>query len=87
MKLIGMKIIAVDYDGTLNTSEEIVKLNKLFEDPNNFIVIYTARSYQIFHDTRRELLVRGIKHHALVCEKMRADCYIDDRNRDWSDLE
>jgi len=86
MKIIGMKIIAVDYDGTLNTSEEIAKLNTLFEDPNNFIVIYTARSYQIFPQTRAELLRRGIKHHALVMEKMRADCYIDDRNKNWEDL-
>lgn len=80
-----MNVIAYDLDGTLLNSDgtpitrEIEKLNALFECSNNFIVIHTARSYTIFHETRRLLFALGIKHHALVMEKMRATRYIDDK--------
>lgn len=81
-----MNVIAVDLDGTLFNIqtkvpmwEAIEKVNKAFEDKNNFVVIYTARSYEIFHDTRDLLMQHRIKHHALVMEKMRATKYWDDR--------
>ena len=78
-----MNVIAVDLDNTLiqnGIKTEVVDfINKKFEDPNNFIVIYTARSYEIFHETRDLLIKNKIKHHALVMEKMRADLYIDDK--------
>lgn len=82
-----MKVIAYDLDGTLlnsngtAASKEIKKLSQLFEDPDNFIVIYTARSYSLFHKTRRLLMSLEIKHHALVMEKLRASEYIDDKAR------
>lgn len=81
-----MNVIAVDLDGTLIRDgvpiDTMVKeVNKAFEDPDNFIVIYTARSYSIFLDTRMLLVASGIKHHALVMEKMRATTYIDDKAR------
>ena len=82
-----MNILAYDLDGTLieadgsPIAEKINRLNSEFENGNNFIVIYTARSYNIFHETRKILLDLGIKHHALVMEKIRATCYIDDKAR------
>lgn len=80
-----MNVMAVDLDGTLTHQDGSLnrtmraKVNAAFEDKNNFIVIHTARSYEIFHETRKFLLDNGIKHHALVMEKMRADVYIDDK--------
>lgn len=73
-----MRVISIDIDGTaLNYPD---KVNHLFENPDHFIVLYTARSYSLFEETRLELLGLKIKYHALVMEKMRADVYIDDRN-------
>ena len=83
-----MKVIAVDLDETLVVQESkplqenIDRHNLLFEDPNNFIVIYTARSYSIFHSTRELLLSLQIKHHAFVMEKIRATYYIDDKSKE-----
>jgi len=78
-------IIAIDFDETIYNNEKkevmnIIKLNKLFENLDNFIVIYTSRSYSQFDLIRRILIKNNIKFHALVCEKIRADCYIDDKN-------
>lgn len=73
-----MKVIAIDLDGTALVRPGLVNL--LYENPNNFIVIYTARSKSIREKTEEELLAAGIKYHALVMEKMRADVYIDDKN-------
>ena len=75
-----MNVIAVDYDGTLNTNAGIEKVNELFEDKNNFIVIYTARSNSIRRQTEIELEQFGINYHALVMEKLRADTYVDNKN-------
>jgi len=75
-----MKVIAVDLDGVLDIPINREKVNFLFEDKNNFIVVYTARSYSIFHETRELLNKWGVKYHALVMEKIRADMYIDDKN-------
>ena len=81
-----LKVWAVDLDLTLCSGvrspilDAIDKVNKLFEDPENFIVIYTARSYNIFQETRRWLLDNRVNHHALVMEKIRATAYIDDKH-------
>lgn len=74
-----MKVIAIDFDGTASKHPE--KVNALFEDPENFIVIYTARSSNIRKETEEELRALHIKYHALVMEKLRADVYIDDKNK------
>jgi hydroxymethylpyrimidine pyrophosphatase-like HAD family hydrolase len=78
-----MNVIAVDLDGTLIKDNKalpaVETVNRLFEDPNNFIVVHTARSYNIFHETRELLLKHKVKHHALVMEKMRANIYVDDK--------
>ena len=73
-----MNVIAIDYDDTANVN--IAKVNHLFENPNNFIVIYTARSESLRLRTVAELHELRIKYHALVMEKLRADVYIDNKN-------
>jgi len=78
-----MKIISIDFDNTLYSNNEIInkdKINKLFENPNNFIVIFTARSYSQYHFIRELLNSNYVKFHAIVCEKIRADAYVDDKN-------
>jgi hypothetical protein len=73
-----MKVIAIDLDGT--ALECVDKVNALFEDKNNFIVIHTARSNSIRSQTEVELAALGLKYHVLKMEKLRADIYIDDKN-------
>lgn len=71
-------VVAVDLDDC--ALKNPFEVNKLFENPDNFIVIYTSRSESIREQTRKELSELNVKYHALVMEKMRADIYIDDRN-------
>lgn len=73
-----MKVIAIDVDGTALEHPE--KVNALFENRNNFIVLYTARTEKVREATVRRLKVRNVKYHALVMEKIRADVYIDNNN-------
>jgi len=73
-----MNVIAIDLDGTLSKFPE--KVNQLYENPSNFIVIYTARSSAIREMTEKELQVLQIRYHALVMDKLRADIYVDDKN-------
>lgn len=73
-----MKVIAIDFDET--ASRFPYKVNKLFENRNNLIIIYTARSERVRKRTEKELHKLGIKYHALVMGKIRADVYIDDKN-------
>lgn len=78
-----MKVISFDLDGTIIKNDGRTNvasvMDELFENPNNFIVVYTARSYNIFHETRELLSKHKIKYHALVMEKIRADYYVDDK--------
>ena len=82
-----MKVLAFDLDDTLisgwppddKRTKVADQLDTLFENPHYFIVVYTARSYKIFHETRDLLRKHNIKYHALVMEKIRADYYIDDK--------
>ena len=73
-----MEVIAIDVDETALLFPE--KVNKLFENINNFIVIYTARTEAVREETVRLLQEKNVKYHALVMGKIRADVYIDDRN-------
>ncbi len=73
-----MHVIAIDLDGTALKYPE--KVNALFEQKQNLIVLYTARSDSIREETEKEIHAKQIKYHALVMQKLRADCYIDDRN-------
>jgi hypothetical protein len=74
-----MKVIAIDLDGTALSHPS--KVNALYEDKNNLIIIHTARSCSIREKTEEELHNKGIKYHALVMDKLRADVYIDDKNQ------
>lgn len=73
-----MNVIAVDFDGTARVHPD--RVNALYEDEQNFIVIYTARSPLLRQTTVQQLDEAGIRYHALVMGKLRADVYIDDRN-------
>ncbi len=75
-----MKVIAIDFDGTATSTGGWEQINRLYEDRRNFIVIHTARSSSIRRETEDELKHLGIKYHALVMDKMRADVYIDNKN-------
>jgi len=80
-----MNVIAIDFDKTLYNgfclyNDVAKKINELFEEPENFIVIYTSRSYSCHEFVRTTLNYYKVKYHAIVCEKMRADMYIDDKN-------
>ncbi len=80
-----MNVISIDFDETLYNNKtkkcmNINKVNELYENPNTLIIIYTSRSYSCFEWIRQTLLKAECKFHALVCEKMRADVYVDDKN-------
>ena len=78
-----MKVITIDFDNTIYIKKKCInkeKVNNLFENPNNFIIIYTSRSYSQFFIIKEILEKNNIKYHAIVCEKLRADCMIDDKN-------
>jgi ribonucleotide monophosphatase NagD (HAD superfamily) len=86
-----VKVIAIDFDGVLSIDdkpivENVQKVNELFENRNNFIVIYTARSKNIRKETEDLLSNYKVKYHALVMEKIRADYYVDDRNSDLDSI-
>jgi len=74
-----MNVIAIDLDGTALSHPD--RVNGLYENKDNFIVIHTARSCSIRKETEDELHRAGIKYHALVMDKLRADVYIDDKNQ------
>jgi len=79
-----MRVIAVDYDGIINSGgnpikSNINKVNTLFDDKDNYIVIYTARNRNLYHTVFKQLTDWEVKFHALVMEKMRADYYVDDK--------
>ena len=44
-----MRVIAIDFDNTATEDPRMV--NELYEDPLNFIVIYTSRSSAIRQQT------------------------------------
>lgn len=73
-----MQVIAIDIDGTALDYPD--KVNELYENPNNHIVLFTARSSKIRNKTIKELNSKKIKYHSLVMDKIRADVYIDDKN-------
>jgi hypothetical protein len=80
-----MKIIAIDYDETIydNETSQIInkdKINELFETPFNFIIIYTARSWNEFFVIKDKLDANKVKYHTIVCEKLLVDLMIDDKN-------
>jgi len=80
-----MNVVTIDFDLTIwnEDKKKIInkdKVNICFENPFNFIVIYTARSWSQFFPIKKILDDNEIKYHAIVCEKLRADIMIDDKN-------
>jgi len=89
-----MKVIAVDFDGTITNGGEWNEESNPME-PNHamkqhlikefdgtkgaFIVVYTARPHIHHEFLRRWLTKYGIPFNAIVCGKVRADVYIDDK--------
>lgn len=73
-----MRVIAIDFDETASVYPE--KVNKLYDDQNNYIVIYTARPSYLRKITEEMLTSLGIHYHSLVMEKLRADVFVDDKN-------
>jgi hypothetical protein len=73
-----MKVIAIDFDGTANANPE--KVNKLYEGKFNVIVIHTSRPEAKRKEVEEELNRLGVRYHALVMDKFKADIYIDNLN-------
>jgi len=86
-----VKVYAIDLDGTLVNKgmpikKNIDKCNKIYETKENMVIIYTARNPTIRNQTIEYLRILGVKYHLLVMNKLRADCYIDDRNIKFEDI-
>ena len=92
MKLKPRSLISVDLDGILCQGEwwdkedgakpikkNIELVNKLYHAKHH-IIIYTARKEKARYETEYWLKKHGVKYHALVMEKMGADCYWDDKS-------
>jgi uncharacterized HAD superfamily protein len=73
-----MRVLAIDLDGCALLHPS--KVQSLYENKDNLIIIYTARSSKIRKETEEELRRNEIPYHALVMDKLRADVYIDDKN-------
>ena len=73
-----MRVIAIDFDGTAYDYPD--KVNQLFDNQENLIIIHTARPEYLRRETEKQLEERGINYHALKMGKLRADVYIDDKN-------
>jgi len=96
MRIKNGSIVAIDLDGTLCFGEnfteddciralpilDMIDLvnNELYKKKECFIIIYTARKEFLRNATEFWLRKYGIKYHILVCEKLWAQYYIDDRN-------
>ncbi len=73
-----MNVIAIDFDDTATAYPD--EVNRLYDNKENFIVIYTARPSYMAKETANYLQQHNIRYHALVMGKLRADMYIDDKN-------
>jgi len=93
-----MKVIAVDFDGTitnggynddLHPNKRTIEMLTIMHDSESppHIVIYTARpeSHRAF--LRSWLHNNAVPYDSLVCGKLRADVYIDDKAVHVSDME
>jgi len=75
------KITNFSYDYLLNIEsdlEMIEAVNELY-DEGNTIYIYTARKQNLKQITKIYLDKIGVKYDALVCDKLTAEIYVDDR--------
>jgi len=79
-----MRVIAIDFDNTLYDGIDIIEkgralLMKYYREPDTCIIIYTARRWEDFFIVKTILDFERIPYDAIVCEKLRADLYIDDK--------
>jgi uncharacterized HAD superfamily protein len=100
MKIKPKSIIAVDLDKTLCkeecfTEEECfyaTPIKKTIDKINNlnrkghFIIIHTSRKEDLRLITEYWLKKNKVSYNVLVCEKLWADYYIDDKNLKINDL-
>ena len=84
--VLANRVVAVDIDNTLikwdegrwRPNEPIIRyVNRLYDD-GALIVIWTARSYVQWYETRKLLKDIGVKYDFLVMSKLFAHEYIDD---------
>lgn len=96
LKRFDGSVIAVDLDGTLCFGESfteedclkaepiwdmIIMVNDiLYKEKESFIIIHTSRRESLRNATEFWLRKYEVKYHVLVCEKLWAQYYIDDRN-------
>ena len=96
MRIKDGSIVAIDLDGTLClgesfTEEDCIKAlpildvidvvnNELYKKKCCYIIIYTARKQFLYNATEFWLKKHGVRYHILVCGKLWAQHYIDDRN-------
>jgi len=87
------KMIAVDFDNTLTigdnewwteerpvpNKEAIDKINNLYIE-GNYIVIFSARPWEVARKTVAWLIENGVRFHGVNFNKMSASMYIDDRS-------
>ena len=87
-----MKIWAIDLDGTLAIKgvpvESVIdKVNTIYEEKGNMVIIHTSRNETIREKTIEYLKILGINYHLLVMGKLRADVYVDDLNMSIKEFE
>lgn len=92
-----MKCYAVDIDGVLceistlpfterpPIKKNIAATNKLY-DEGHIVILHTARLNEDKVETEYWTRLHGIKYHAIVYNKLKADYYIDDRNLQIDEL-
>lgn len=63
-------------------------VNGLYNSGNT-VVLYTARRWNLFEDTKKWLDDNGVLYHTLLCGKPASNVWIDDRAfrfTDWKDI-
>tara|TARA_R110002110_G_scaffold243470_1_gene460060 strand:- start:4923 stop:5231 length:309 start_codon:yes stop_codon:yes gene_type:complete len=72
-----------DYNTAIPSSENIAKINKLY-DEGNTIIFWTARGSRSGIDwtefTKNQLSVWGVKFHDVRCDKPYYDQFVEDRS-------
>jgi hypothetical protein len=78
-----------DYNKSVPITENIAKINRLFEEGNT-IVYWTARGSRSGIDwyelTESQLKVWGVKYNRLFCDKPYYDLFVDDKCFNMEDI-
>lgn len=88
-----MKVIAVDYDDTLCMASnvpnvDVVKyVSKQFYTRGVIVIVHTARPESYRKLISDWLATHDIPYHAIVCDKLPADVYVDDKAINPTSLE